>query len=445
MQIIDELQEFFDASQCDKNCPKCNFFMKKTFQVTKWPPVILLFITDYVSCVNAIRPPPTKINLTDYTSHENICLNSGSTYDVVSYLSWKDVSNMDSIVGVARYLKTWTTNLHSKKRIKQGNDLLQHYATASIIVLETLRTLVADYLQSFLSVVDYQHTVNSAHLFNSFTDVLMSLQQCGNEQIQRLIKNFQFSKKNVSLFLTSVLLRKVREKIRKVHVHHKHVCPVSSDSNGLDLHTTGVHLFIYNSVKPMEAKSITKHSSLKTCQSCKQPMNNTLLVINEQYFTLLPKKILIVYAEEENYFKVVNQQCGLQDYETKIGHNYRLSAIIITTRFSDSIIIVKKDKQHGWIHSDEHPYNKTKPITLDSIDVLVSMSKKIIAMHSILRPKEQRRRIKPKPEQNSQTLVPGAVMDANFPSTGVHGRIQLRPLASMDDTSKKVSRPWART
>ncbi|CAF4478607.1 unnamed protein product, partial [Didymodactylos carnosus] len=167
-------------------------------------------------------------------------------------------------------------------------------------------------------------------------------------------------------------------------VHHNQVCPVCGDCTGLQLDTVGVHLFIYNPSKSIEAHSLEKEKNLETCISCNQAINDTVLTISEQFYTSLPEKILIIYTEKENNFSIINLQCTLEENETKIKRNYRLMGMIITTRFSDSIVIVKNGKGGGWINSDEYPYVKTTPIPMNSIEVLLSMAPKIVGVYEAL-------------------------------------------------------------
>ncbi|CAF0952754.1 unnamed protein product [Didymodactylos carnosus] len=229
------------------------------------------FTTYYVTSINPGQPPPVKVELADYAINSNICLSSAATYDLVSYLSWRDVTNLDNIVGVVRHSKTWTTSLKERKKMKEWH--------------------------------------NSKLLFN---------------------RTYH-------------------------HVHHNQICPVCGDCNGLQLDTACVHLFIYDPSKSTEAHSLEKEKNLETCMSCNQAINDTVLTISEQFYTSLPEKILVIYTEKENNFSIINLQCTPEENETKIKRNYRLTDMIITTRFSDSIVIVKNGKGGGWINSDEYP------------------------------------------------------------------------------------------
>ncbi|CAF0939414.1 unnamed protein product [Didymodactylos carnosus] len=193
MDVVDELYDFFNATQSEKKCPECNTRMNKKFKVTKWPPILLLFITDYAVSGNPVQPPPIKVDLSHYTDDVHIALSSASTYDFVSYLSWKDTTNLDNLYGFTRYLKTWTTSLTSKK-MRQGQDFLNYYSTARIIVMETLRTLQSCYLHAFLKALNCNIQITNNYHHNSLQETLISLENTSAERIQEIMQNFQLSK-----------------------------------------------------------------------------------------------------------------------------------------------------------------------------------------------------------------------------------------------------------
>ncbi|CAF1120453.1 unnamed protein product, partial [Didymodactylos carnosus] len=85
-----------------------HYFMNKLNQQVQ---IKSKFVADsgashYAASVNPVQPPPIKIDLSRYTDDVHIALSSASTYDFVSYLSWKDTTNLDNLYGFTRYLKT---------------------------------------------------------------------------------------------------------------------------------------------------------------------------------------------------------------------------------------------------------------------------------------------------------------------------------------------------
>ncbi|CAF4497408.1 unnamed protein product, partial [Didymodactylos carnosus] len=59
--------------------------------------------------------------------------------------------------------------------MRQGQDFLNHYSTARIIVMETLRTLQPCYLHAFLKALNCNIQITSNYRHNLLQETLISL------------------------------------------------------------------------------------------------------------------------------------------------------------------------------------------------------------------------------------------------------------------------------
>ncbi|CAM4846474.1 unnamed protein product, partial [Rotaria magnacalcarata] len=323
LHLEHQLFSFFSKNSSDLLCKLCNRETIRHIDVLDWPPILIINVHDSMKNTK-FRKPAGVVSLGQFSHWLAIGGPSSSVYDLTCFTSIIRSGSNDIMVRVTKTKQRWSTSIN-RKMIGDGEQLKRLYASSRILIFER---------------VDYQHKF---HFIQAIVKCSSDTCEFTHDSIPLCITLQQSCSiiENDNKFgeLNDLLRAEIKSFYSCYLCHDKH--------ESLFILVKQIFIFktnVNNDIVgfPIVTRADNQAYPQECCSNCNCSIKNVELPVHKQIFIKCPI-YLIYYADRsirpKDLFEGDTTLTDINNFQ----HSYTPTSCLMISRYSDTIIIVKKE------------------------------------------------------------------------------------------------------